>query len=115
MFAEPTISDFVARIDWHIQKALDRAGRAVAQVRAIAAKNGTFQSGNRVILSIDAARAELEVGIDATLGELNRTIRHTNLDGQILRTQAGERLLKFAADIKDAAQLGDMPGSLGGK
>ena len=113
MFAEPTVGDFVARIDWHINKALDRAGRAVGMVRGTAAKNGMFGSGNRVISSIDAARAELEVGIDATLGELNRTIRHTNLDGELLRNQAGERLVKFAADIKDAAQLGDMPNSLG--
>jgi hypothetical protein len=69
VFGEPTVNDFLARIDWHISKSLDRAGRAVARVRADAAKNGAFQSGRRVILSIDAVRAEFEAGIEATLGE----------------------------------------------
>lgn len=108
MFAEPTVEDFVARIDWHISRALERSGRAVAKVRAEATMVGAFQSGRRVILSIEAARTELEAGIDATLGELQRTIRTTNLDPQVLRGQVEQRLMRFADDVKSIAQVKDM-------
>jgi hypothetical protein len=108
VFAEPTVNDFLARIDWHISKSLDRAGRAVARVRADAAKNGAFQSGRRVILSIDAVRAEFEAGIEATLGELKRTVRNTELDPKLLRDRVGQRLTKFTDDVKGTAQVRDM-------
>jgi hypothetical protein len=105
VFAEPTVNDFLARIDWHISKSLDRAARAVARVRADAAKNGAFQSGRRVILSIDAVRAEFEAGIEATLGELKRTVRNTELDPKLLRDRVGQRLTKFTDDVKGTAQV----------
>ena len=51
-FAQPNIEDFLALIDWHIGKARNRAGWAVAQVRA----QGTVhrRSGRIVLLLCDA-------------------------------------------------------------
>ena len=104
MFAEPTINDFVELIDWHIANALKSADRAVNGVRG-EFKAGVFQSGRRIIFSIEAARKEFEAGVEAVLGELKRTIRKNKLDPKDLRQHAGERLLKFANDAKAAAKV----------
>jgi hypothetical protein len=106
MFAEPTINDFVELIDWHIANALKSADRAVNGVRGEFSKAGVFQSGRRIIFSIEAARKEFETGVEAVLGELKRTIRKNKLDPKDLRQHAGERLLKFANDAKAAAKVG---------
>ena len=60
MFAKPTLDDFLNRIDWHIDKALDRVGKAVAD----AAQHNALYGSRRTTLSIDAARTEFEAGIE---------------------------------------------------
>jgi hypothetical protein len=105
VFAEPTIDDFLARIDWHISNALDKAGTEVARVRNEASLAGGFKSGRMVMLGIEAARKAFDGGVDTTLGELKRTIRMTKLDPQKLRELVGQRLTKFAAAAKTTAQI----------
>jgi hypothetical protein len=105
VFAEPTIDDFLARIDWHISNALDKAGAEIARVRSEATLAGGFGSGRMVLLNIEAARKAFDGGVDTTLGELKRTIRMTKLDPQKLRELVGQRLTKFAAAAKATAQI----------
>jgi hypothetical protein len=105
VFAEPTIDDFLARIDWHISNALDKAGTEVARVRNEASLAGGFKSGRMVMLGIEAARKAFDGGVDTTLGELKRTIRMTKLDPKKLRELVGQRLTKFAAAAKTTAQI----------
>jgi hypothetical protein len=105
VFAAPTIDDFLARIDWHISNALDKAGTEVARVRNEASLAGGFKSGSMVMFGIEAARKAFDGGVDTTLGELKRTIRMTKLDPQKLRELVGQRLTKFAAAAKTTAQI----------
>ncbi len=104
MFAEPTINDFLALIDWHIAKALDCAGRAVANVRGQAAAHGALNSGRTVLFTCEAARKEFESGVEAVLGELRRVIRTTKLDRNELRQHAVQRLMNFAIAAKAVAR-----------
>lgn len=115
MFEKPTAEDFVAKIDWHISKALDRAGRSVAQVRADAPVAHIPYLVNPSTLCGLAARKEFDEGIKAVLGELNRTIRDTDLDRHVLRKKTEERLKKFAEDAKAAANASDLHGAHFGK
>ena len=91
MFAKPTLDDFLNRIDWHIDKALDRVGKAVGRVRADAAQHNALYGSRRTILSIHAARTEFEAGIETVLGELKRAICDTLLEPEVLREQAEQR------------------------
>jgi hypothetical protein len=104
VFAEPTIKDFLARIDWHIGKALDRAARGVSDVRQQFAAAGGLNSGRAVIFSVEAARMEFDSGIEAVLGELKRVLRTTKLDRHELRQHAVQRLMNFTKAAKAAAQ-----------
>lgn len=70
MFEEPTLDDFLERIDWHLSEALNRAAREVTKVRGEFAVSGGFQSGRRAIFSVEAVRPEFAAGITAALGEL---------------------------------------------
>ena len=110
MFAEPTIEDFVARIDWHVSNALNRAHKSVGQIRSEAAAKGWLQSGRRYLVSIEAVRKEFEVGIETVLGELKRALRDTELDKHVLRETAEQHLMKFAEDAKEAARVTDIAG-----
>jgi hypothetical protein len=97
-FAQPNINDFLASIDWHIGKARDRAGLAVANVRAQGAANG--RSGRTGLLVCEAIRKEFESGVEAVLGELDRVIHVTELDPGELRQHAVQRLMQFAVNMK---------------
>ena len=92
MSAEPTTNDFLELIDWHIAKAQDRAARAVNEVRGKAAAAGRFQSSATAIHSIERARTEFDVGVDAVLGELKRVAQSTKLNRDDLRQLAVQRL-----------------------
>jgi hypothetical protein len=104
VFAKPTLDDFLNRIDWHIDKALDRVGKAVAD----AAQHNALYGSRRTTLSIDAARTEFEAGIETVLGELKRAICDTLLEPEVLHEQAEQRLKKFTEDAKAATQVSDM-------
>ena len=104
MSAEPTTNDFLELIDWHIAKAQDRAARAVNEVRGKAAAAGRFQSGATAIHSIERARTEFDVGVDAVLGELKRVAQSTKLNRDDLRQLAVQRLEKFATAAKAISQ-----------
>jgi hypothetical protein len=104
VFAEPTINDFLALVDWHIAKAQDRAARAVNEVRAKASAAGAFQSGGTIMHSIERARIEFDAGVDTVLGELKRVARSTKLDPEELRRHAVQRLTQFALAVKAISQ-----------
>lgn len=108
VFAEPTVEDFISRVDWHISRARDRALAEVARIRADAARRGVLSSSATIQLSLDAARKAFEAGVDDVLGELNRAIRTTKLDPNVLRDHVGQRLRQFAGDAKQAAQVGKL-------
>jgi hypothetical protein len=97
-FAQPTIDDFLALIDRHIDKARKRAGVAVSQVRAQGAAHG--RSSRIVLLLCEAIQTEFEKGVEAVLGELSRIIQITDLHRNELRQCAVERLNQFAVDMK---------------
>jgi hypothetical protein len=107
VFANPTIKDFVARIDWHLSKALDKAKRDVSRVRSEMTGRGMLSSSVAVRLSVEAAQAVFEAGVDEALGELRRMIRETVLDDHEMRTIVEQRLRRFLAEAKEAAQVGD--------
>jgi hypothetical protein len=104
VYAEPTIDDFLELVDWHISKALDRAGQAVTRVRGEASARGRLNSGMAVIFSIEAVRKEFDSGVEAVLGELKRVARKTKLDRDDLRQNAFKRLENFVTAAKAVAQ-----------
>ena len=100
MFAEPTIDDFSDNIRWHLKKAADRGGVAVAEVMARLAKAGALQSGRAVLLIFDAVRKEFDAGIETALGELKRSARITKLDPRELRQVTMTFLDQFMVEMK---------------
>ncbi|WP_316227655.1 MULTISPECIES: hypothetical protein [unclassified Bradyrhizobium] len=100
MFAEPTINDFLDNIRWHLKKAGVDAGRTVAAIQAELASKGLLLSGRAVISIFDAVRKDFEGGINATLGELKRTIARTTLDRIQLRQMTIQCLENFAIEMK---------------
>jgi hypothetical protein len=115
MFAEPTINDFLASIDWHIRKASDRASLAVANVRGQFAAHGALSSSRLVLFTWEAARKEFDSGVEAVLGELSRAIRTTKLDRSELRQHAVQRLMNFAIAAKAVARTPETSRSEMGK
>jgi hypothetical protein len=105
VFHEPTFDDYSNWIDWHISRAHKRAQEAVNLVRGQFAQGGRFQSGARVLNSIDASRKEFEAGVETVLGELKRSIKRTTLDRQELRRITAERLTDFVEKSKAAAHV----------
>jgi hypothetical protein len=104
MFAEPTINDFLSRIDWHVNQADRRAKRAVSDVRRKASASGTLNSGNTIVRCFEVVRLEFDSGVEAVLGELKRAVQRTDLDRDQLRDHAVERLMSFATMAKATAQ-----------
>ena len=104
MSAEPTTNDFLELIDWHIAKARDRAARAVNEVRGKATHAGAFHSGGTAMHSIERARTEFDVGVDAVLGELKRVTQSTKLNRDDLLQLAVQRLEQFAIAAKAISQ-----------
>jgi hypothetical protein len=104
MFAEPSIDDFLALIDWHIKKALYQVGRAVGAAKSNAAKRGAITSSVAIQQTILGMRKEFEAGVDAVFGELKRVIRTTKLDHNELRKLAFQRLSRFAEEAKRATE-----------
>jgi hypothetical protein len=107
-FASPTIEDFIARIDWHLAKALDEAKRAVSRQRSELAGRGMLTSSVAVRLSVETAQTSFEAGVDKVLGELKRAISNTLLDPDEMRAVAEQRLRQFVVDAKEAAQVDDL-------
>jgi hypothetical protein len=104
MFADPTIDDFSALIDWHIAKAQEQATQGVEQVRREAARLGRFQSGKTVQDSIEGARIEFDAGVEAVLAELKRVAQSTKLNLAELRQIAVQRLERFAIAAKETSK-----------
>jgi hypothetical protein len=105
LLAEPTFDDFASRIDWHIGCAVKRAQESVNLIRGQFAHAGRFQSGARVLNSIEAARREFETGVVTVLGELKRAIVKTSLDRHQLRRMTAEQLAGFAEKAKATAHV----------
>jgi hypothetical protein len=100
MFAEPTIDDFLDNVRWHLAKAVNRAGRAVAATTAQLASKGALNSGRAIIMIFDAVRTEFDAGIETAFGELKRTINRTKLNRGDLRQATVSCLENFAIEMK---------------
>jgi len=100
MFAEPTINDFLDNVRWHLAKAADRAGRAVASTMGLLASKGGLNSGRAIIMIFDAVRTEFDAAIETVFGELKRTINRTHLNRGDLRQAAVSCLENFAIEMK---------------
>jgi hypothetical protein len=100
MFSEPTINDFLDNVKWHLAKAADRAGRAVASTQGLLASKGGLNSGRAIIMIFDAVRTEFDAAIDTVFGELKRTINRTHLNRGDLRQAAVSCLENFAIEMK---------------
>ncbi len=100
MFTEPTINDFLDCIRPQLDRAIERAHKAVAQVEAQAAKAGSLQSGRTIILIFDEVKKEFDSGILTALGELKRAVNRTKLDRRELRQHTYQCLMNFAIAAK---------------
>jgi hypothetical protein len=98
MFKEPTIQDYSNWLAYHLDKAIDRARRAISQVESRTLAGGSYMSGRTVGLVFDAADEEMERGIDAALGELKRGVNRDLLDHDLLR-EATEKALRAFAEM----------------
>jgi hypothetical protein len=107
VFAEPTIDDFNDLIEWHLDKALERAARAVTEVRGEFARAGGVLHSGAVTHSLEAARREWDSGAEAVLGELRRVVRITNLDRNELRQHTVQSLMGFAGRAKAAFPMNE--------
>ena len=98
MFAEPTIDDFQANLRGHLDKATDRAKRAVRQIKS---EHGArhLNSGRTVIRTYDAVKNEFDAGVNAALGELKRAFLKTKLDHGELWRVTEQYLAQFNAEF----------------
>jgi len=87
MFSEPTINDFLDNVKWHLAKAADRAGRAVASTQGLLASKGGLNSGRAIIMILDAVRTEFDAAIETVFGELKRRSIGLNSTGEIFARQ----------------------------
>ena len=110
----PTIDDFTAWVDWHLEKIVIKAKKSVTQVKSNAAAAGAYQSSRTIILVFEAVHEEFDQGLDVALGELKRSCRITDLDQKLLRTTTEERLNKFVTEMKAATGAESLRNFAGG-
>lgn len=104
MFAEPTIDDFKNWIDWHLRRAADGAERGIGSTIVKMNAVGRYRSGATVEAVFTEAKAVLELGIDAALGELKKAIRADRLDKVTMRQETEAQLRVFLARVKTATR-----------
>jgi hypothetical protein len=100
MFAQPSLDDFTARIDWHLNKALACGQRGIKSIERKSNAEGSYRSGARIKGTFETALSEFDKGIFATLGELKRVTLLGVLDMWELRRITHNRLQDFAAHMK---------------
>lgn len=104
MFGEPTIDDFVARIEDHVQRSL---GSARGAVRAIENKNnalGSYRGGNTVAQIFREVLAEFERGVDGALRKFHQSTKIGKLDIVEMREILGEHLGAYRDQMKEATK-----------
>ena len=104
MFAEPTIEDYSDRFEWLLDKHRSLTAAAVSQIEREASAKGRYQSSSTIVGIFDAVDTQLNVAVDAALGELSRAARISDLDETRLRELTHERLRAFATQMKSAAK-----------
>jgi hypothetical protein len=104
MFAEPTIEDFAKLLDWHLDKAANRAKFEYKAIIRRRSAQGLHQSGGTVIEVFEAVHREFETGLKAALGELKRIASKERLDRDELRGLTEDRLRTFMARCKAAVR-----------
>ena len=104
MFSQPTLDDFAAAIDWHLDKAAEAAERSYKAITHKRAAQGMLRSGATVIQVYEAAHANFAQGIEQALGELRRDAMNTSLDKTVMRRVTGERLMSFMERCKAATK-----------
>lgn len=67
MFAQPSLDDFTARIDWHLNKAIACGQQAIKSIERKSNAEGWYRSGARIKHTFDTALAEFDKGIIAAL------------------------------------------------
>lgn len=100
MFAQPSLDDFTARIEWHLNKALACGQRGIKSIEHKSNAEGWYRSGARIKRTFETALAEFDKGIVAALGELKRVTLLGVLDMWELRRITHHRLQDFAARMK---------------
>jgi hypothetical protein len=104
MFDEPTFDDFVARIEFHIQRSLSSARHKVQSIEHGASARGNYRSGNTATEIFREVLAEFEQCIDGALEEFRQSIREAKLDAREMRDTLGEHLGVYRDDMKDATK-----------
>jgi hypothetical protein len=104
MFAEPTEEDFSAWVQSHLDKALERARRALDKAEAEAAGKGVHQSGMMIARAFSLVQEEFDRGVETALGELKRCARMSKLNPLELRKITISLLQKFLVNAKVATK-----------
>lgn len=104
MFAEPTIDDFVARIEDHIQRSLESARRAVREIENRNNARGSYRGGITVAQIFREVLAEFERGIDGALQRFRHSSRVGKLDSLEMREIFGDHLSVYRDQMKDATK-----------
>jgi hypothetical protein len=100
MFAQPSLDDFTARIDWHLNKALACGQQGVESIERKSNAEGWYRSGARIKRVVETALAEFDKGVVAALGELKRVTLLGVLDMWELRRITYDRLQDFAVRMR---------------
>ena len=104
MFAEPTIDDFVARIEDHLQRSLSNARDVVKVVEHRQNAAGCYRSGNTVAQIFRDVLAEFDRGIEGALQRFRHSTSCGKLDACKMREILGLRLDVYRQQMKDATK-----------
>src|SRR4029450_4374284 len=104
MFAQPTMDDFLRRLDWHLEKAVGLSERSQNAITARHAAQGRLRSGATIKAVYESAHVEFAKGVEAALGELKRIALKTALDRDQMRRLTEERLRAFVERCKAATK-----------
>lgn len=101
MITDPTIDDFSAWVNFHLERAEQKSLAEINKVIAHAAGKGMFYSGGTVHGIIGAVEKEFEAGVENALGELRRAIQAGKIDQQLLRQRTEASLREFLRRLKN--------------
>ena len=101
MLTDPTIDDFSAWINFHLERAEQKSQTEINKVISHAAGRGMLHSGGTVHGIIGAVEKEFEIGVENALGELRRAIRAGKIDKQLLRQRTEASVREFLRRLKN--------------
>ena len=104
MFTEPTIDDFVARIEDHTQRSLDIARYAVREIEHKSNARGSYRGGSTVAQIFREVLAEFERGLDGALEKFRNSSMVGKLDTLEMREILGDHLDVYRNQMKDVTK-----------